>query len=203
MSGELAMAKILLPNNLSYSKFKRFFDIIFSFLSILFFIPLFIVVAVFIYLFDNGPVIYKQYRTGRKGNKFIIYKFRSLPVNTKLISSDALPNIKTKLIGKILRRTNIDELPQILNILKGDMSFVGPRPPLPSQKELIKLRHKNKSIHCYPGLTGLAQIKGYDGMSVIEKAKLDATYLKNISFANDIIIIFSTFLYLFRKQPKY
>lgn len=197
------MAKILFSKNLSYLKIKRFFDILFSILSILFFIPLFIVVAVFIYIFDNGSVIYKQYRVGKDGNKFIIYKFRSLPLKTKLVSSDALPDIKISLIGRFLRRTNIDELPQIFNILKGDMSFVGPRPPLLSQKELIKLRHQNKSIHSCPGLTGLAQIKGYDGMSVIEKAKLDAFYLKNISFFYDLFIIFSTFLYLLKKQPKY
>ena len=203
MYGELAMAKIIFSKKLTYTKFKRFFDIIFSSLSILFFIPLFFVVAILIYIFDNGPVIYKQYRTGKGGDEFLIYKFRSLPVNTKLISSDALPNIKTNLIGRILRRTNIDDLPQMFNILRGDMSFVGPRPPLPSQIELIKLRHQNKSIYCYPGLTGLAQIRGYNGMSVIEKAKLDAIYLKNISFANDLIIIFSTFFYLLRKQPKY
>ena len=156
-----------------------------------------------IYIFDNGPIIYTQSRTGRNGKKFIIYKFRSLPVNTKLLSSDSLPNIKTKFIGKFLRRTNIDELPQIINILKGDMSFVGPRPPLPTQLELIDLRYQNNSISCYPGLTGLAQIRGYDGMSVPEKAKFDDIYYKNISFMQDFIIIISTIFYLLKKPPKY
>ena len=107
------------------------------------------------------------------------------------------------MIGKFIRRTNIDELPQLFNIFLGDMSFVGPRPSLPNQYELIKIRRKNNVYYCKPGLTGLAQISSYDGMKNSEKVFFDVEYLKKISFKYDLYIIFQTFLYLFRKPPVY
>ena len=126
-----------------------------------------------------------------------------MPVGTKNVSSDKLSDIKISKIGKILRRTNADELPQLFNILRGDMSIVGPRPCLLSQKELINLRIENKSINCRPGLTGLAQINSYDNMSIKKKAYYDYEYSKKMCFLLDIQIILRTFIYLISPPPKY
>ncbi len=182
---------------------KRFIDIIFSLLAIVFLSPLFVLISLSIFIFDKGPIFFTQKRIGRRNKIFKIIKFRSLPVGTKNISSDKLPEIKTTKVGKIIRRTNVDELPQLFNILKGEMSIVGPRPPLSSQKELINLRNKNKSINCRPGLTGLAQINGFDNMPVQIKASYDYEYSTKMSFLLDICIILKTFIYLLSPPPKY
>lgn len=137
------------------------------------------------------------------GNEFTIIKFRSMPINTVELPSNEIGKIKISKIGSFIRRTNIDELPQIFNILLNDMSFVGPRPPTLKQKKLIQYRIKNGSINCKPGLTGFAQISSYDGMSIQEKAKFDGMYLKKISFVTDLKIIIKTFFYLFKPPPIY
>jgi len=188
---------------IKYLIIKRLFDFIFAMVSIIILSPITIIISLLIYFFDNGPIIYKQKRVGKSGSLFIIYKFRSLPVNTKNIPSDSLTNIKISLIGRFIRRTNIDELPQLFNIIRGDMSFVGPRPPIPSQNKLIELRHLNGSINCKPGLTGLAQINGYDGMSVESKSNYDKLYFNKLNFFFDIFIILKTFIYLTKRPPIY
>jgi O-antigen biosynthesis protein WbqP len=182
---------------------KRILDLFCVILALLILWPLLLVIVVLIKIFDPGPVIFMQSRIGKGGRTFLFYKFRSMPVNTSEISSDKVGEVDLTRIGKLIRRTNIDELPQLFNILLGDMSIVGPRPPIPSQKELIKLRTENGSILCRPGLTGLAQINSYDGMSVSEKAKFDGIYSHEISFFNDIHIILKTFLYLLNPPPTY
>ncbi len=182
---------------------KRLFDILFSLISLILFIPVFVIVAIGIKIFDPGPIIFKQFRIGVNKKKFLIYKFRSLPYGTKNISSDKFNLERISIVGKFIRRTSIDELPQLFNILKGEMSFVGPRPPLPSQKELISLRIKNKSIMSKPGLTGLAQIKGFTGMSIDQKALYDEEYHLKKSFILDFCLILSTFIYLLKKPPVY
>tara|TARA_B100000963_G_scaffold359660_1_gene387640 strand:- start:3635 stop:4015 length:381 start_codon:yes stop_codon:yes gene_type:complete len=126
-----------------------------------------------------------------------------MPVGTKLLASDDAKDIRIKPLGKFLRRFNFDELPQLWNILIGDMSFVGPRPPLPSQKELIKLRKEHGILNCRPGLTGLAQINGYNGMKIEDKAKQDLEYASKITFLLDIKIILKTFSYLAKPPPIY
>ena len=187
-----------------YQKFgKRLLDIFIVFSAVFILSPLMLLIAVMIKTFDPGPIFFKQQRVGRDGCKFWFYKFRSMPVNTGDLASDKVGEIQLTWIGKVIRRTNLDELPQLLNILKGDMSVVGPRPPIPNQKELIEIRTKNKSIECKPGLTGLAQIKSFDGMSVQKKAEFDAEYTNNISIWNDIKIIFGTFTYLLKPPPVY
>lgn len=182
---------------------KRFLDILIVFTSVVFLSPLLLITAILIKLFDPGPIIFSQDRVGRNGVVFRFYKFRSMPVNTGDISSDQLGSVQLTWIGKLIRRTNIDELPQLLNILKGDMSIVGPRPPIPTQDELIQCRKRNRAIECIPGLTGLAQIRSYDGMAIEEKAKLDGIYAENISFFNDVKIIIGTFSYLLKPPPVY
>ena len=182
---------------------KRFLDIVFSFLAVIFLSPIFILISISIFLFDKGPIFFIQERVERKNKIFKFIKFRSLPVTTKNISSDKLSGIKISRIGKIIRRTNADELPQLFNILMGDMSIVGPRPCLSTQKDLINLRIKNKSINCRPGLTGLAQVNSYDNMSVNKKALYDYEYSNKINFLLDLKIILKTFIYLFSPPPKY
>jgi len=160
-------------------------------------------VVILIMVFDRGPVIFKQQRIGRLAEKFWFYKFRSMPINTGDLASDKVGKIELTWVGRVIRRTNLDELPQLLNILKGDMSVVGPRPPIPNQQELIDIRTLNKSIECRPGLTGLAQINSFDGMTVKEKAKFDEEYIQNISLWNDLKIIFGTFFYILKPPPVY
>ena len=182
---------------------KRLGDIIFSIISLFFLSPIFLFTALLILMFDKGPIFFTQNRIGKRNKTFVFIKFRSLPMKTPNLPSDKLGKVKISLIGKIIRRTNIDELPQLLNILRGDMSFVGPRPALSSQKELIEERISNGSINCMPGLTGLAQVNSYNGMTFLEKARFDAIYFKNISLLKDLNIILKTFIYLLSPPPKY
>ncbi len=186
---------------MTYQFIKRYFDIFFSIISIIFFMPIFLIIAISIMIFDNGPIIFKQIRIGHR--VFTIYKFRTLPISTQNIPSNSLQNIKITKIGEILRRTNADELPQLINILKGDMSFVGPRPCLESQKDLIKKRKLNNVCFLKAGLTGLAQINSYNGMSLEKKSLYEEIYLRKMSFALDFSIIIKTFFYLLKEPPKY
>ena len=182
---------------------KRTVDVFLVFLALLFLWPLMLITAILIKIYDPGPVIFKQLRIGQRGEKFWFYKFRSMPVNAGDIPSDKVRHVEFTWIGRLIRRTNIDELPQLFNILLGDMSIVGPRPPIPSQEELIEIRDKNRSILCRPGLTGLAQIMSYNGMTVQEKAQYDGIYCQDVTFRKDIQIILKTFLYLLKPPPVY
>jgi O-antigen biosynthesis protein WbqP len=111
--------------------------------------------------------------------------------------------MKVTRVGRFIRRTNIDELPQLLNVIRGDMSVVGPRPPIPSQTELCLMRQQTGADKCRPGITGLAQIRGYDHMPETEKAEYDTEYANQVSFWNDVKIIAGTFPVLTRKPPVY
>ncbi len=182
---------------------KRCVDIVVAVSGLIILSPLLLLVAASITLGDPGPVIFVQRRVGRDGRIFDFYKFRSMPINTPEMSSDAISQLRISLVGQFIRRTNIDELPQLVNIVLGDMSIVGPRPPIPSQIELIELRRVSGAATCRPGLTGLAQVSSYDGMSVAEKAAFDSTYAQSVSFFLDVSIIARTFLYLLRPPPKY
>lgn len=182
---------------------KRFFDIILSLVVLIIIFPIMILISILIKLFDSGPIIFKQKRVGMNGKPFYMYKFRSLPLNTKNIASDKINNLNLNFLSKFIRRTNIDELPQLFNILKSDMSIVGPRPALPSQKDLIGIRLKKGVLSFKPGLTGLAQISSYDGMSVNKKVDFDKKYINSISFKTDVSIILKTFFYLLKPPPVY
>lgn len=182
---------------------KRIFDVSCALLALLLLSPILLMTALMIKVFDPGPVIFRQQRIGRSGESFAFYKFRSMPVNTANVPSDKLGEVKIKPIGKFIRRTNIDELPQLLNILKGDMSVVGPRPPIPSQTELIEMRRKNGALSCRPGLTGLAQVSSFDGMTVAQKAEFDGSYARSITLLQDVKIILNTFVYLLKPPPVY
>ncbi len=165
--------------------------------------PLLLIISLFIKVFDPGPFIFRQKRVGRNGVIFDFYKFRSMPVNTGDIPSDQLENIELTWVGRFIRRTNIDELPQLFNILKGDMSIVGPRPPIMTQYELIELRRAGGALLCRPGLTGLAQVSSFDGMNIHQKARFDVQYAQSISLFSDVWIIIKTFGYLLKPPPVY
>ena len=126
-----------------------------------------------------------------------------MPVDTINIPSAKIKNINLSWVGQLIRRTNLDELPQIINILKGDMSIVGPRPAIKSQLTLIKYRKKEGIFFYRPGLTGLAQISSFDGMRDEIKTKYDTEYIKSISLKNDMIIILKTCAYLLKPPPIY
>lgn len=182
---------------------KRFVDIIAAVCAFIVLMPILALIAILIKVFDPGPIIFRQQRIGRRGESFTFFKFRSMPVNTGDIPSDQVGQIKLTWIGRVIRRTNLDELPQLFNILRGDMSIVGPRPPIPSQTELLQERASNGADACRPGLTGLAQISSFDGMSVQQKAEFDGEYAANITFINDVLIILKTFGYLLKPPPVY
>ena len=183
--------------------FKRFFDIVLSGCGLVVLSPLMLVVAVLIYLDDGGPVIFRQKRVGRSGTLFQLLKFRSMPVDTGDVESARANGLRITRVGRIIRRTNIDEIPQLVNVIRGDMSIVGPRPPLPTQEALVTMRKQNGALDCAPGLTGLAQIKGYTGMPDTEKAGLDGEYAASVRFLHDAKIILKTFGYLRKPPPVY
>lgn len=183
--------------------FKRGIDITLSGLAIVILSPIMVICSIIIFLQDRNNVIFRQKRIGKNGKEFDFYKFRSMPVNTPNVESHKTQQLVITPFGKIIRRTNLDELPQLWNILIGDMSIVGPRPPIPSQTELIELRRANGSLSIQPGLTGWAQVNSYDYMPFSHKAQLDGEYADKLSFPMDLKIIFRTFIYLTKKPPTY
>ena len=186
-----------------YIFLKRLFDILFSLIVLFSLSPLLILTSLLIFIQDGRSPIFKQQRFGMRGKKFIFYKFRSMPIMTPDVTSDKDHEIKITSFGKILRRSNMDELPQFFNVLKGDMSVIGPRPGILSQKKLITMRKENQSINIKPGLTGWAQINAYDNMSEIKKAQYDGEYFEKMSIMLDLFIIFKTIIYFTKKPPKY
>ena len=161
---------------MNYLVFKRIFDVILAACLLVFLAPIYIIIAIVIRLQDGGPAFFKQMRIGKAGETFKFYKFRSMPLSTPIVESKDTNKLQITPFGKFIRRTNLDELPQFYNVLKGDMSFIGPRPPIPQQSDLIDLRKKNGAINLIPGLTGWAQVNSFDGMSVEQKAKFDGEY---------------------------
>jgi O-antigen biosynthesis protein WbqP len=173
---------------------KRIFDILISLsLLIIVFIPL-ILVVILIKLTSKGPAIYWSQRVGRKNKLFPMPKFRSMKSDSPQVATHLLSNSENYLtpIGSFLRKTSIDELPQIYSILKGDMSLVGPRPALFNQDDLVELRTSLGVDDLIPGVTGWAQINGRDDIPIPDKVLLDQYYLNNQSFLLDIKIIFLT-----------
>ena len=143
---------------------------------------------------STGPVIFKQKRIGLNKKEFFIYKFRTMKTGTPDLATNLLDHRKyVTRVGKFLRKTSLDELPQLINIIKGDMSFVGPRPALYNQYELIKMREE-KGVHAVrPGITGYAQINGRDDLSDEEKVYWDVKYIEDYSLLTDLKIILKTF----------
>ncbi|MCR5573162.1 MAG: sugar transferase [Candidatus Saccharibacteria bacterium] len=176
--------------------FKRLIDIVLSFIAIILLLIPIAIISLIILITDPGPIFFKQKRYGKDTKFFKILKFRTMKVNTPDVPTDKLENPEQYItsIGKILRKTSLDELPQIFNIFIGQMSFIGPRPALWNQKELIELRDKVHANDVRPGLSGWAQINGRDDISEKKKAELDGEYMENISFIFDCKCFFGTFL---------
>jgi len=183
--------------------FKRVFDVVLAIALIIALIPVYFSIAVIVFLQDYGTPIFKQIRVGKSGKKFMFYKFRSMPLKTPNVESHEKSKLTITPFGKFIRRTNLDELPQFFNVLKGDMSFIGPRPPISSQTNLINLRKINGSLSLKPGLTGWAQVNSYDNMPEEVKAKFDGEYSDRISLKMDLLILFKTVLYFTKKPPTY
>tara|TARA_B100001559_G_C16487696_1_gene616856 strand:+ start:485 stop:1039 length:555 start_codon:yes stop_codon:yes gene_type:complete len=161
--------------------------------------PIIFIVSLIIFISDGLPVFFLQKRIGINNEFFLLYKFRTMKNNTPEVATDLLKNHKSYHIkfGNLMRKLSIDEIPQLLNILKGEMHFVGPRPAFYKQDKLIALRSK-KNVHSLrPGITGWAQINGRDNISLEEKVKLDQFYLNNKNIFLDLKIIFITFLKVF------
>ena len=183
-------------------KIKRFFDLTLSLIFILIFTPLFFMIFIIILIEIKGSAFHYSNRIGKNNKIFKMIKFKTMKDNTPDVATHLLENPGEYITksGKFLRRTSLDELPQLFSIFSGKMSFVGPRPALYNQQDLINLRNK-KNIHSLlPGLTGYAQINGRDNLSIEEKVLYDEYYLKNYSFCLDIKIILLTFLKLFKNK---
>lgn len=189
-------------DNCWYTRIKRFFDIICSVLAIIILFPVIIIVFILIKLESKGPAIFKQVRSGRYGKPFYIYKFRSMKVNTPNIATNDFVNSDKYItkVGRIIRKTSIDEIPQLFNILKGEMSIVGPRPVILEEEDLISLRAEYNIDNIHPGITGWAQINGRDNIDNKEKVKYDYEYLINRSLKFDFYIIIKTALKVIQRS---
>ena len=195
---------------LNYIILKRFIDFIFSIILIIVLIPLFLIIVLLIKLNSKGSVIYIQRRIGKNNTSFSCYKFRTMKTQSKYILKEILrqnPDFKNEFektrklindpritdIGKFLRLTSLDELPQIFNVFKGDMSFIGPRPIVKSE---IKKYGKNfkKAFSIKPGISGMWQVSGRNKLSYRQRVKLDVFYAKNISFLLDFKIFMKTLI---------
>ncbi len=175
---------------------KRLFDIAVSTLMILMLtaIPVLIIIPVVIKLTSKGPAVFKQRRVGRNGKEFNIYKFRTMLIPEERIDKDGNvlePNDSITKVGQVLRKTSLDELPQLFNILRGEMSFVGPRPMLPSQVRKISDTYKNRH-KMRPGITGLAQVNGRNNLTWDKKLEYDMQYIENFSLGLDLSIFIKT-----------
>lgn len=179
--------------------FKRAIDIIISFFALLILWPLFIVIAILIKIEDNGSVFYKQLRTGKNGKVFEMYKFRSMNVVPRGKEMSIPHDKRVTKIGKFLRNTSIDELPQFINILVGDMSFIGPRPWITDYYDSFTDEQK-KRCNVKPGIIGLAQAKGRNGLTIFEKINYDIEYVDNISFIMDMKILFESIKIVFKRE---
>ena len=181
---------------------KRLFDFCLGLSIAVFLLLPLVVVALAVRLTSQGPALYWSDRVGRNNHIFRMPKFRSMRVGTPAVATHLLqdPNAYLTPIGSFLRKSSLDELPQLWNILKGDMSFVGPRPALFNQDDLIALRTASGVQHLLPGLTGWAQVNGRDELPIPEKVKLDVDYLQRQSLWFDIRILWLTFVKVLRRD---
>lgn len=171
----------------------RFFDLNFSIFGIIFLSPLLILIW-FIGFLENGSPLFLQNRVGRNLQSFILIKFRTMPIKTKSVGTHLVKNVKLTTFGYFLRRSKLDEIPQLFNVLLGDMSLVGPRPCLFNQKKLISERKKKDVFKVRPGITGLAQISGINMKTPKLLAEIDQKMIKSLSLYRYFYYIFRTFI---------
>lgn len=181
---------------------KRIFDSTLALISLLILLFPLVLISLLVAITSTGPILYSSQRVGKNNRLFWMPKFRTMRVNTPTLATHLLENPAQWLtpIGSLLRKTSLDELPQLWSILIGDMSFVGPRPALFNQEDLIELRTQNGVHHLTPGLTGWAQINGRDELPIVQKVAFDIEYLQRKSFLFDIEIIVKTFLKVVKHQ---
>jgi O-antigen biosynthesis protein WbqP len=177
-------------------------DWIAAVLALIVLAPLFAIVGWLIHREDKGPIFFRQSRPGKDDVLFELIKFRSMPVGTPQVPSADAADLPLTKIGRAIRRWNLDEVPQLLNIARGEMSLVGPRPAMPSQHCLLELRRQNGASRLRPGLTGLAQVNGTDGMSEEEKATWDGKYAATVSLRQDLSVLALTVKYLAKPPPR-
>jgi O-antigen biosynthesis protein WbqP len=171
---------------------KRAFDVAASALFLLFFWPLFLIVIAAIRLQSPGGAIFRQTRIGKGGRPFTCYKLRTMYSGTANLPTHEVASSSVTPLGEYLRRFKVDELPQLCNVLSGDMSLVGPRPCLPSQTELVEARRQRGVLAVRPGITGLAQVNGIDMSDANRLAEVDAHYVRTRSLSGDLWLIWAT-----------
>ncbi len=181
---------------------KRFFDLGLALWALLFLVLPLLLVAVVVRCTSTGPILYWSDRVGRYNIIFKMPKFRTMRVDTPAVATHLLanPDLFLTPVGSFLRKSSLDELPQLWSIIKGDMSFVGPRPALFNQDDLVALRTQFGVDQLLPGLTGWAQVNGRDELPIPDKVKLDVDYVNQHSFGLDLKIIFLTFLKVLRRD---
>ncbi|MFW3652075.1 sugar transferase [Vagococcus fluvialis] len=182
---------------------KRIVDFLLSLLGIIVLSPILLILVIAIKIDSKGPVVFTQKRVGKNKKLFNIYKFRTMKIDTpKEMPTHLLenPDFFITKVGKFLRKTSLDELPQLFNILKGDMAVIGPRPALWNQDDLIEERDKYGANDIRPGLTGWAQINGRDELEIDYKAQLDGYYVERESFSMDVKCFFGTIVSVFKSD---
>ena len=172
----------------------RILELILALVGLVILVPVLLVIMLATYATSPGPALFKQIRVGKGQKRFVIYKIRTMRLGTKEVGTHLVEAQSVTAVGRILRKLRLDEIPQLVNVVVGDMSLVGPRPSLPSQTDLIAARQAEGVYTVRPGITGFAQIQGLDMSNPIELAKVDGTYVRDRSFGLDLRIIFRTII---------
>lgn len=178
---------------------KRIIDILLSLILLIVLCPLFIIISLIIITDSPGPIFFRQERTGLNGKDFYLIKFRSMAADNDVY--DFSTEDKITKVGRVIRKTSLDELPQLFNIIKGDMSFIGPRPWVPVLNNYYTSDQK-KRFQVRPGLTGLAQVSGRKDLNIIDRIAYDIKYVENISFINDVKIFLKTILVIIKNSDN-
>lgn len=181
-----------------YKRFiKRILDLLLAIILLVLLSPIFIIVSIAIKLETKGPVIFKQIRSGKHNKEFTLYKFRSMTANNDFYNTKEEDQI-TK-VGRVLRKTSLDELPQLFNILKGEMSFIGPRPWITDYAKYFT-KHQMRRLEVLPGITGLAQCSGRNNLNIKDRINIDVKYVDHISLKMDLYIFFKTIKSVIKRE---
>ena len=181
-----------------YKKFiKRILDLLLAIILLVLLLPIFIIVSIAIKLETKGPVIFKQIRSGKNNHVFTLYKFRSMTASNDFYNTKEEDQI-TK-VGRIIRKTSLDELPQLFNILKGEMSFIGPRPWITDYAKYFT-KHQMRRLEVLPGITGLAQCSGRNNLNIKDRINIDVKYVDHISLKMDLYIFFKTIKSVIKRE---
>lgn len=181
-----------------YKRFiKRILDLLLATILLVLLSPIFIIVSIAIKLETKGPVIFKQIRSGKRNKEFTLYKFRSMTANNDFYNTKEEDQI-TK-VGRVLRKTSLDELPQLFNILKGEMSFIGPRPWITDYAKYFT-KHQMRRLEVLPGITGLAQCSGRNNLNIKDRINIDVKYVDHISLKMDLYIFFKTIKSVIKRE---